>query len=107
VNNSTKYTPSPWQVIGKTVRSKTFAIADLIYGEDAELKANGKLIAAAPELLEALRLATETVALHTGNGANFKGIDYPRCPNGEDVDYEAVLKQCRALIAKATGQSNE
>ena len=101
---TTKHTPAPWSVDTNT---NDLREAETIRGGDGvriaatykihehrddktkayyEARANSRLIAAAPELLEALR---ELVAYH-----------------GSDVDngLDELLTAARAAIAKATGQ---
>ena len=58
---------------------------------EAEARANARLIAAAPELLEALQATYDAL-----------GISYPL--HSSDMDKRgAVLTKARAAIAKATG----
>lgn len=58
---------------------------------DAKCRANAHLIAAAPELLEALQLAYDTLQ-----------ISYPL--HSSDMDKRGVIfDQIRAALAKATG----
>lgn len=56
------------------------------------------------ELLEALRVATEYVALYTGNGARNEFPDWARDAAGQ-ADPEKVVARCRDIIAKVGGQS--
>ena len=42
--------------------------------EDDEIEANARLIAAAPDLLHALKWAAEYVSLYTGDGAGWTGV---------------------------------
>lgn len=54
----TKYTPGPWHLAGEQgvqIRSKKDQIAKVWTMRGNEWKANARLIAAAPELLEALQ----------------------------------------------------
>ena len=66
--------------------------------EDAEVEANARLIAAAPELLEALR---EAVYLHGHEHAHADGrpIEIPGSTTG--IEW---YKQARAALAKAEGR---
>lgn len=88
-----KHTPGPWMVEGRTV----YALNDDGYNrfsalvQDAhtpgdELEANAQLIAAAPELLEALEALT----------ANYADVEQGGSKN---------VDKARAAIAKATGES--
>lgn len=87
---STKHTPGPWIVQEKypfhVMTSDGFAVADtdLSYSslDEQSQAANARMIAAAPELLEALRSA--------------------RCCVKDD---SAVAKMIDAAIAKATGDA--
>jgi hypothetical protein len=105
----TKHTPGPWRVSeGMTpdtllVRDDEHGIAQVwaAYKPDGPLEvgtkeANARLIAAAPELLEALRYL-----LNTDNVATVHAKWGEGC-NREEVD--AMLKQARAAIAKAEGK---
>lgn len=91
-----KHTAGPWAYldIGEVVREDDFdvTVATLDYGrENAE--ADGSLIAAAPDLLEALTKATTQIAVW-------------RSINGDMVGALAELEdECRAAIAKATGEA--
>lgn len=85
---SEKFTPGPWSVGGKTGFLNQIAINPSIgcaYGAGEEVIANARLIAAAPELLEAL------VAL------------YSVAHVLEDKHYAAVTNAA-AVIHKATGE---
>lgn len=103
---SAKHTPGPWTVGDKngyranSVLAGDNAVAD-VYGlplhqhigkfTECEGLANARLIAAAPDLLEAL------TALVTFNDAPLND----RRPEG----YGALLASARAAIAKATGET--
>ena len=67
-----KYTPGPWAVCqdcnDKYERHIDLPNADIyIHGELEELSANAQLIAAAPELLEALESLTKTLHDYIGD----------------------------------------
>ena len=72
-----KHTPGPW-TIGCSMDEMTsltrgeYVVFPL--PEDDEIEANGRLIAAAPDLLHALKWAAEYVSLHTGDGAGWTGV---------------------------------
>lgn len=58
---NTKHTPAPWKVNGTQVHADNkheSLIAD-VFDQNEACKANARLIAAAPELLEALEIALE------------------------------------------------
>jgi len=86
----TQHTPGPWRVEdGSTVygsragKTDKFEVCDC-KGYAGEREANARLIAAAPDLLEAVRL---TVELLDSDGRNSNST---------------VVKTCRAAIARAT-----
>lgn len=60
-------------------------------------------IALHDELVRALDLATATVELHTGNGAQSQP-GWPLDAHG-NIDYKAVARSCRAVLAKAKGSA--
>ncbi len=93
IGMSGKHTPGPWVL--KDARRLLRGDKETDYGRaeffDQELEANARLIAAAPDMLEALRKANYSLAWHVetqGNGA------------GMDAFYLDVI---RAAIAKAEG----
>lgn len=75
-----KHTPGPWPESGPVLKSMT------VRGASKEAAANRRLIAAAPELLEALKQAVFVL-------------------EGEDDSDSAELGRFRAAIAKAEGES--
>ena len=80
-----QHTPGPWAVAGPTKYLNQTQIEPSIgcvYGAGAELVANAALIAAAPDLLAALRRMLESV---TG------------------VDQVSAVNEARAAFEKATG----
>lgn len=86
----TKFTKAPWFVAGKTGFVNQIEIAPAIctaYGAGEELEANARLIAAAPELFEALRMIAARDA-HRGTVLL-------------DVEEMDIV---RAALAKATGE---
>ena len=103
---SAKHTPGPWSLKTYTYFSGGTAQGDVIDADGRtirvcgvsltstpESQANARLIAAAPELLEALRtFADEYVAMINSGDCGFW--------NPEDED---KVKGARAAIAKATG----
>ena len=104
-----KHTPGPWRKVTandykslgvETVSDDIYARVticeiQLAHGEpfnsdeNDEPKANARLIAAAPELLEALKKATMALAWHEQE-------------HGVAMD-AVIVEQARAAIAKATG----
>ncbi len=107
---SAKHTPGPW-VFSSNLREggiarimpsyrQRFCIATIPTGNDTDAKeADARLIAAAPELLGALKSARQTLdslrnALHYGKEQS----------RGNQVCIER-LSEIDAVIAKATGES--
>ena len=83
--SETKHTPGPWHTAGDQgvqIRSQRDQIAKVWTMRGNEWKANARLIAAAPELLEALKAVL-------ANSLDSKGL-------------ADAHKQARAAIAKAT-----
>lgn len=87
---------APW-VVMKYNPETTKGALDASYSElpnkGEEGKANARLIAAAPDLLEALKEAYDMLSLY---------CDIPDIHTG---DYMDTLETCRAAIAKARGRS--
>jgi len=86
---STKHTPGPWQVEARrgetwVCRADSAVLARVAAAK--EIRANARLIAAAPELLEALK----AVRIELREGGSYRKAD--RC--------HAIVE---AAIAKATG----
>lgn len=73
-----------------------------INGRREDPEAIARFIAAAPELLEALRLALPAVAMHTPAGALFWPEGTPKTEDGE-VDLPRIASLIGVAIAKATG----
>ena len=88
----TKHTQSPWTLVGSTTISnadQSVGIANIStysVGED-EAAANARLIAAAPDLLEALQMV-DRIWSHDQTA---------------NLDPESPVAKIRATIAKATG----
>lgn len=95
-----KHTPGPWMLDGDAgsmsldviARSERIAMIDceVCRMEDSEVDANGLLIAAAPDLLDAL-----STLLRAATEARWPLV-------GEQM---APMNMARAAIAKATGES--
>jgi hypothetical protein len=99
-----KHTPGPWKVGSRSngeFYKRNIAGADGYHvaltssREDAEVEANARLIAAAPELLEALRELQTIVNLAIADG---DWIVDGAC------DPDACMMRAEDLIAKATGE---
>lgn len=103
-----KHTPGPWSIHWGTAQSgsghhivdssdmgELSRIATVLFHDDTdgETAANAHLVAAAPDLLEALQSAHEVLL-----------VSYPL--HSIDMDRRgAILEQARAAIAKATGET--
>lgn len=117
-----KHTPGPWKVgqpygcsiydnNGKRV-AKCFEVWTSPLRPLTECKANGRLIAAAPELLEALNKLTSFVVTDVVESCNGNKCREPWCAGcfGEEVAEQTIreaqeaLDAARAAIAKATGE---
>ncbi len=112
-----KHTPGPWFVKGCEKAPRDIHIHGQFWQtriattsglcQDAIDKANADLIAAAPELLEALELAThELNAIRARDG---HPVSYQFGPNGPiridlctDEWWDELTEKCFATIAKAT-----
>ena len=98
---SSKHTPGPWRLQLKdkftdhpfVVRGEQGGFCVLGLSDEAE-KADARLIAAAPDLLEALKNLVERIDKNGGIG------EYK-------TDPVFVIKYARSAIAKAEGNKNE
>ena len=108
------HTPGPWTTGSYNVE----AGPDVTYAVHARdtsahtLRANARLIAAAPDLLHALKWAAEYVSLYTGDGAGWTGVQ--QGPDRErfwdsngDLSPEKLRGFLEETIAKATGGDDE
>ena len=62
--NQTKWTPGPWKIGGPTGFVNQISIypaIGIVYGAGQEIAANARLIAAAPDLVEALQDLCDTL----------------------------------------------
>ena len=85
-----EYTPGPWRVSGKsTINGPRGWVASVSMADRA---ANARLIAAAPELLEALKL---WLSYDNLDEADFSEV-------GPMLLYAQAIEATRAAIAKAT-----
>ena len=90
--NDTKHTPGPWKNTNYQTHPN-FQVLDNgnAFVAEASTEANARLIAAAPELLEAL----SKLVLHVGH--------YSSMPHAHP-DAARDMANARAAIAKATGE---
>lgn len=109
----TSYTEGPWEVkpeeIGKdyirirgTQLGRLYKIADVLAPENEfsfdECRANARLVAAAPELFEALILAEAQIdSFYTATMTNAKSRDENKAIK------KLALENVRSAISKATG----
>lgn len=104
------HTPGPWGCDGTEVYAEHLSICTAYrarlddegnYMPNAEVNANARLIAAAPELLAALRAAKEFIAGHN------ECMDRTS-PHGGDQEWyahcDSLFSDCKAAIAKAEGR---
>lgn len=95
-----KHTPGPWTAHARTVTApetedRLGLNVQINGGNREDNKANARLIAAAPDLLEALQAATEVLEiLRRGHGVQVSEACFP------------VLNDCRDTIDKATGAAS-
>lgn len=62
--NAKTYTAGPWSIVGGTVGTPTYCVATIGYADGAQRR-NAQLIAAAPDMLQALEDAELELMLHT------------------------------------------
>ena len=93
-----KHTPGPWKVkingidiiaVGDTEETSPLARVNLAWSDIDTAKANARLIAAAPELLKACRVAIETFD--------------DDAPGAGDTE-KGALRRLRAAVSRAEGQ---
>jgi hypothetical protein len=99
-----KHTPGPWncnrasaagrEIIVSEVSPVDVAVLSHRDKSQSEINANARLIAAAPDLLEALEWCAETLAVFVADGSAA-----PESVIGKN------LTTARAAIAKATGET--
>lgn len=93
--NKPKHTPGPWSVGDSTGRMNQVAIEPTIgcvYGAGDEVKANARLTAAAPELLDAV------------NAVYINAVKLPDLRDEFSIN-RATLDKIKAAISKATGEA--
>lgn len=96
---NTQHTPGPWAVDGQYIRSSQFHLAIMTRpdsGMMAEWRANRNLIAAAPDLLEAVLLAHKYMGI-----VNF---DYEESSEQDQDLHTETYLTIQDAIAKAIGQ---
>jgi hypothetical protein len=121
---TSKHTPGPWgvshgghgsphgfvideyYVLNRTLADDVAIAADIVDpATQMPSEANARLIAAAPELLEALRFLLPHVehahADSCGDSDSYNNAEVPSCGCGLD----AAVESAHAAIAKATGEA--
>ena len=81
------------EVIGRRNAGRAVCRVTGVFGDDT-MRANARLIAAAPDLLDALRALLKAVA----------GLDAPMVTEHEAERREPALRAARAALAKAEGR---
>ena len=81
-----KHTPGPWSINGNKIDGNGYHIVSVNSHRTSEGEANARLIAAAPELLEALILICDRDWAYAG------------------MEEMKIIISARSSIAKATGQ---
>ncbi len=109
---SAKHTPGPWAIrYDYVVQAQSFDGGRLVpvaqpYGvncDGTDLFANARLIAAAPDLLEALRMWMDIHEKPAGFAGKYgKALD--AAIHAQQVKVDAAAAAARAAIAKATGE---
>lgn len=110
MSNNRPATALPWHLgarqAERIIYDKTgwaVANATVYHGraEDPECRQNARYIVHAANayarLVDAVKMLTATVELHTGNGAREQPANWPRDANG-DISYEAIATGARALL---------
>ncbi|WP_159585965.1 hypothetical protein [Chelativorans xinjiangense] len=100
--SSEKYTPGEWEAKGRYVFSgnNCIGICDTDNDTETRMKANARLMAAAPDMLDALKEAEDHLlwAKATLDDAGRRSV-------GEAMD--RCVTEIRAAIAKAEGRGEE
>ncbi len=95
---ATKHTPGPWKQEGNNIVADYTATCGVVASVSAmpnkwETEANARLIAAAPELLEALR---DVMGWY-----DTSDVAHLMTKQGEQAEYQRTLRAARAAIALA------
>ena len=98
---TTQHTPAPWEIKDPNLGIKVIVAKDrndcfnqvICRVGELSQQANARLIAAAPELLEALKAMVDAYRHHDGLGA--------------DLEFEPWTKAALDAIFKATGEHHE
>jgi hypothetical protein len=88
---SGQYTPGPWDVPNKSVKIRGCSFLAQVHWEDDEAVANARLIAAAPDLLDALQGVMDILGRAESNASG----------TGAEWDYVGPrVAAARAALAK-------
>lgn len=116
---SAEHTPGPWEVVAINLDGwplptrAEYPNADVSFGivkdagaviTEGEIEANARLIAAAPDLLAALKDAVELIAQYSAYADRMKQIGRGFNAERYQGDLGNADKDMRAVIAKAEGQ---
>lgn len=103
-----KHTPGPWEAVGMAVHQVSPGGREIIFGahntrggDEDERRGNARLIAAAPELLDALRETLRALESHLDESCRDHGLGH-RDMLCSCNQHEVV--RARAAIAKAEGR---
>lgn len=96
--SQTKHTPCPWELNGNAIEGGNMHLASLLDERDIpidsfEVSANGRLMAAAPDLLQSLKWAMQIIG------------PYTRRIKGQNEAYCDAHDKAMAAIAKAEGRA--
>lgn len=94
--STVQHTPGPWTMNGPTLRGNGYNIGSVNSHRTSEGAANARLIAAAPELLAALRLALQRAE------CDLRMFPLSKVGCIEHQSLETAADKYRAAIAKAT-----
>ena len=102
-----QYTPGPWEIdnafkTSTVITNDTDMVICQIHGLGPGANADGRLITAAPDLLEALRMWMEIHDKPAGFIGKF-GKSLDEAIEAQQLKIDAAADAARAAIAKATG----
>jgi hypothetical protein len=92
-----KHTPGPWEAENESVSAGFDMVADVFGATTEQRDANARLIAAAPDLLAALK------ALVGNDSVRYLDDEGPRGEGWQSNELAAAIAAADAAIAKAEG----